>query len=60
MLNYKNVHRSDPTGTRRDRGLPGVRKHLSAAVPAYNLWRMVFVRRAKYRQEEDPLRRNVA
>ena len=42
------------------RGLPGVQKDLSAAVLAYNLWRMAFVRRARSRQEEDPLARNVA
>lgn len=42
------------------RGLPGVNKDLSAAVLAYNLWRMAFVRRVKHRQKEDPLARRVA
>jgi hypothetical protein len=42
------------------RGLAGVQKDLSAAVLAYNLWRMAFVRKAKHRQEEDPLARKVA
>jgi len=42
------------------RGLSGVKRDLSAAVLAYNLWRVAFVRRARHRQEEDPLARNVA
>ncbi len=36
------------------RGLPGVQKDLSAAVLAYNLWRMAFVRKAKRRESDDP------
>ena len=42
------------------RGLSGAQKDLSAAVLAHNLWRVAFVRRAKHRQDEDPVTRNVA
>lgn len=44
------------------RGLSGVQTDLSAAVLAYNLWRVAFVRRARHRQQEqeDPLARCVA
>jgi hypothetical protein len=39
------------------RGLAGVQKDLSAAVLAYNLWRVGFVRKAKSQQQHDPLLR---
>ena len=42
------------------RGLDGVRKDLSAAVLAYNLWRITFVRKGKRREEEPPPTRKVA
>jgi hypothetical protein len=42
------------------RGLAGVRKDLSAAVLAYNLWRMAFVRKSKRSEEEPPPTRKIA
>ena len=42
------------------RGLSGVRKDLSAAVLAYNLWRVAYVRTAEHRREEAPPAHNAA